>query len=182
MGTIESEVVDVEYYDLSLSVINDGTGESSENLNIVIGAKVRLSAQATGMPGEGVYDFYDENKVLVAQMSADMPEYECAPSVDKQYYVTFSGCSSNRVNVKVDWPTVFTPYNADGFNDDFVKDVEPAIAVKVFDRSGNMVADSDNGWDGYVASGNLAMPGVYYYVAVLSDGTVRRGPIEVYKK
>ena len=182
MGTIESEVVDVEYYDLSLSVINDGTGESSENLNIVIGAKVRLSAQATGMPGEGVYDFYDENNVLVAQMSADMPEYECAPSVDKQYYVTFSGCSSNRVNVKVDWPTVFTPYNADGFNDDFVKDVEPAIAVKVFDRSGNMVADSDNGWDGYVASGNLAMPGVYYYVAVLSDGTVRRGPIEVYKK
>ena len=182
MGTIESEVVDVEYYDLSLSVINEGTGESSENLNIVIGAKVRLSAQATGMPGEGVYDFYDENNVLVAQMSADMPEYECAPSVDKQYYVTFSGCSSNRVNVKVDWPTVFTPYNADGFNDDFVKDVEPAIAVKVFDRSGNMVADSDNGWDGYVASGNLAMPGVYYYVAVLSDGTVRRGPIEVYKK
>jgi gliding motility-associated-like protein len=68
---------------------------------------------------------------------------------------------------------------ADGFNDDFVVGMEPKVALKIYDRYGNLVVETTDGWDGKDAKGNYAMPGVYYYVATLSNGDVQKGNVEL---
>jgi hypothetical protein len=42
--------------------------------------------------------------------------------------------------------------------------------------------ETDNGWDGFLHDGKLAVPGVYYYVVTLPDGNVKKGTIEIFKK
>lgn len=101
------------------------------------------------------------------------------------------------------WPTIITPYENDGSNDEFAPfycaakdadgkcsasvdfDTQNIASIKVFDRSGNMVAETAKAaWDGK-SSGKLVMPGVYYYVAVCTvDGQEQtyRGTIEVYNR
>lgn len=74
-------------------------------------------------------------------------------------------------------PTIFTPYVADGQNDDFM----PGYPVIIYDRYGNIVCNSDNGWDGNYR-GKLADPGVYYYVLTLKDERVVKGTIELFRK
>ncbi|MCQ2351642.1 MAG: hypothetical protein MJ003_06695 [Paludibacteraceae bacterium] len=114
--------------------------------------------------------------------------FPVTPYIDHEYKVvitdecgnTFSAVS----NVTVEWPTIFMPYD-DGTNKDFVVGIEGGIELYVFDRTGNMVAHSKDGWDGYAnANGNskIAMPGLYYYKAILPDGSVRKGNVEIYKK
>ncbi len=182
IGTFESNIIELDFYSVELIATDLSSGMSGSNIDVVIGAIVRLTPVTTGMYDINEYIYYDESGKIISVKKADEPELECNPSIDKGYNVTVFGCESGSATVKVEWPTIFTPYELDGYNDDFVKDVEPAIAVKVFDRTGNMMADSPNGWDGTVKDGNLAMPGVYYYVATMSDGTIRRSTVEVYKK
>ena len=182
IGTFESNIIELDFYSVELIATDLSSGMSGSNIDVVIGAIVRLTPVTTGMYDVDEYIYYDESGKIISVKKADEPELECNPSIDKGYNVTVFGCESGSATVKVEWPTIFTPYELDGYNDDFVKDVEPAIAVKVFDRTGNMMADSPNGWDGTVKDGNLAMPGVYYYVATMSDGTIRRSTVEVYKK
>ena len=101
------------------------------------------------------------------------------------------------------WPTIITPFTEDKLNDVFApfycaekssdgkcnKSVEfPAeniVSIKVFDRSGNMVAETAKaGWDGK-SSSKMVMPGVYYYVAVcIIDGQEQsfRGTVEVFNE
>ena len=101
------------------------------------------------------------------------------------------------------WPTIITPFTEDRLNDVFApfycaekssdgkcsKSVEfPAeniVSIKVFDRSGNMVAETTKaGWDGK-SSSKMVMPGVYYYVAVcIIDGQEQsfRGTVEVFNE
>ena len=73
-------------------------------------------------------------------------------------------------------PTLFTPYLRNGKNDIFMDDYE----VYIYDRYGNLVCHSKNGWDGYY-KGKLADPGVYIYTIILKDKRKKKGTIELYK-
>lgn len=102
------------------------------------------------------------------------------------------GCSSYITAYKLcvkpekQWPTIFMPYDDASTNKDFLVDIEEGpVELYVFDRNGNMIAHSYNGWDGYAninGTTAIAMPGVYYYKAILPDGSTRKGNVEVYKK
>jgi hypothetical protein len=80
------------------------------------------------------------------------------------------------------WPTVFTPYVLDGLNDTFVQDMNPNFPTLICNRFGMPLVETKNGWDGKLADGRLAVPGVYYYVVTLPDGSIKKGTIEVFKK
>ncbi len=107
------------------------------------------------------------------------------PYTDQQYKVMIvDKCGNNIVveaKTEVEWPTIFTPYNVDGSNDDFVKGLDRPISIQVYDRTGNMVYEGSDGWAGESKNGTLVMPGVYYYVATLPDGSTRKATVEVYK-
>lgn len=179
IGIFESEPVTIDYYGVELNAINKLTGETGKELNIGIGAKVDLEPTVIGVPESENYVYYDSKGNVVGNTTADDPNLTVAPSVNQKYGVMVSGCKSNMVKVNVEWPTVFTPLNVDGYNDDFLMNVDPAIEVQIFDRNGNMVASSPNGWDGKV-NGDFAQPGVYFYVAKLSDGSVYKATVEIY--
>ncbi|MBQ0030495.1 MAG: InlB B-repeat-containing protein [Bacteroidales bacterium] len=74
-------------------------------------------------------------------------------------------------------PTLFTPYNGDGINDRFMKGYD----VMIWDRYGNLICNSNDGWDG-TYRGAIADPGVYIYVVTLKDGRKKKGSIEVFKE
>ena len=80
---------------------------------------------------------------------------------------------------KVVWPTIITPQNADGKNDDFLVGMQEDIHLEIFDRWGNVVFSGNDGWS--QAEAAKQQPGVYYYIATLPDGTAKQGTIEVYK-
>jgi len=73
-------------------------------------------------------------------------------------------------------PTLFTPHTRDGKNDVFMKGYE----VYIYDRYGNLVCHSKDGWDGSYR-GETADPGVYIYTIILKDDRKKKGSIEVYK-
>ena len=73
-------------------------------------------------------------------------------------------------------PTAFTPHFEDGMNDHFM----PGYEVYIYDRYGNLVCHSENGWDG-TYRGEVATAGVYVYVVIMKDGEMRKGTIEVVK-
>lgn len=107
------------------------------------------------------------------------------PYVDTEYKVVVTGeCNSKEAtsSTTVEWPTVFTPYKVDGLNDNFVQDMEPNLPTAIYNRFGAPVVETQNGWDGRLSDGRMAMPGVYYYVVTLPDGNYKKGTIEIYKK
>jgi gliding motility-associated-like protein len=107
------------------------------------------------------------------------------PYIDSEYIIVFEGecgTTADSANVTVQWPTVFTPYEVDGLNDTFVKDMEPNFHTAIYNRFGVPLIETENGWDGKLPNENLAVPGVYYYVVTLPDGNVKKGTIEVFKK
>jgi gliding motility-associated-like protein len=67
----------------------------------------------------------------------------------------------------------------DGFNDDFIIGMDPTVALKIYDRYGNLLVETTDGWDGLDKNGNYAMPGVYYYVATMPNGDVVKGNVEL---
>ena len=73
-------------------------------------------------------------------------------------------------------PTMFTPYTREGKNDIFMEGYE----VYIYDRYGNLVCHSTNGWNGYYR-GEVAAPGVYIYTLYMKDGRKKKGSIEVIK-
>lgn len=77
---------------------------------------------------------------------------------------------------EIEIPNVFTPYTEDGINDVFMAN----YTVYIYDRYGNLVCNSDNGWDGKYR-GALADPGTYVYVLVLKNGEKKKGTIKVLK-
>lgn len=107
------------------------------------------------------------------------------PYVDTEYKVVVAGeCNTREASASttVVWPTVFTPYLQDGLNDNFVKDMQPNLPTAIYNRFGAPVIETQNGWDGKLSNGQMAMPGVYYYVVTLPDGNVKKGTIEIFKK
>lgn len=96
--------------------------------------------------------------------------------------IGYEGCDSI-INLKLTVkehplviPTAFTPHFKDNLNDQFM----PGFEVFIYDRYGNLVCHSDNGWDG-TYRGKLATPGVYVYTLVMKDGEHVKGTIEVVK-
>jgi gliding motility-associated-like protein len=106
-----------------------------------------------------------------------------SPEVTTTYIVTSdeNGCvSMDTIVVTIDnmcfeVPNVFTP-NGDGTNDVWVikgLEIYPDITVKVFNRWGDSVFESDKGytepWDG-TYNGTDSPSATYYYIIVLGDG------------
>ena len=117
-------------------------------------------------------------------------EFTTAITEENKCFVTeYKGCTSNNIEFSIKpeeivWPTAFNPLNQDGVNDTFM--VGYGIKMQIYDRYGNLVSDSEDGWDGTIKGAN-AMPGVYYYVATPADGndtlpdgqTIKKGTIEL---
>ncbi len=78
---------------------------------------------------------------------------------------------------KMEIPTVFTPHEVNGANDDFM----PGYPVVIYNRFGDVICKSDNGWDG-TYKGETADAGVYIYVLTMKDGTEKKGTIQLYRK
>ena len=109
-------------------------------------------------------------------------EFTTAITESNKCFITeFNGCVTEDIEFSIRekeliWPTAFNPLNQDGINDTFVTGY--GIKVMIMDRYGNVVAESEDGWDGTIRGGN-AMPGVYFYVATLPDETIKKGTIEL---
>ena len=112
--------------------------------------------------------------------------YEIAIAVDEDLsaigMVNNCDLMSNTLTFTVEegkiWPTIITPYDVDGKNDDFLMDM-PGIHLEIFDRWGNVVHSGQGGWPQPEAS--KQQPGVYYYIATLPDGSVKNGTVELYR-
>ena len=118
------------------------------------------------------------------QVIADPDSYFPAkPYSDVEYKVVVTDECGNEMEAsaitKVVWPTIITPQNADGKNDDFLVGMQEDIHLEIFDRWGNVVFSGNDGWS--QAEAAKQQPGVYYYIATLPDGTAKQGTIEVYK-
>ena len=118
------------------------------------------------------------------QVIADPDSYFPAkPYDDVEYKVVVTDECGNEMEAsaitKVVWPTIITPQNADGKNDDFLVGMQEDIHLEIFDRWGNVVFSGNDGWS--QAEAAKQQPGVYYYIATLPDGTAKQGTIEVYK-
>ena len=128
-------------------------------------------------------DVNGEDQILSV---TDEPRYTDMPNGDVIYYVTVENgpcpvITSDIIAValvdNITIPTVFTPHIVDGQNDDFM----PGYPTIIYDRYGNIISNSDNGWDGQYR-GAVADPGVYMYVIRLKDNREVKGTIEIFRK
>ena len=165
---ISSDTTDViPYWSIALSIDKE---------SIILGDEVTVTVDSKNINASESILWYKNDQAL----DYDGEVYTEKPYGPASYKVTQGGCPSDVVHVKeVLWPTVFTPMLVDGFNDDFIIGMEPKVALKIFDRYGNLVVETADGWDGKDAKGNYAMPGVYYYVATLPNGEIIKGNVEL---
>ncbi len=144
--------------------------------SIILGDEVTITSSSTNIdPSEPITWF--ENDV---QLDITGDSYVSKPLVPTKYTAIQASCVAEVVTLaEIIWPTVFTPMVIDGFNDDFVVGMEPNVALKIYDRYGNLVVETTDGWDGKDAKGNYVMPNVYFYVATLANGDVIKGNVEL---
>ena len=85
------------------------------------------------------------------------------------------------------WPTAFTPFKADGRNDEFLSPKTPGRQERanwtllVFDREGRTVYEGKCGWDGK-RNGTPVLPGQYYYIVHFPNGGSHKGSVLVVKE
>jgi hypothetical protein len=165
---VESNPTDlIPLYGLSLSI---------DKTSITIGEEVTVTATSSNIDASLPIVWYKNDELVENEGDT----YTEKPYVPTTYTAVQAGCPAQAVAlVEVIWPTVFTPMLVDGFNDDFVVGMEPKVALKIFDRYGNLVVETADGWDGKDAKGNYALPGVYYYVATLDNGDILKGNVEL---
>ena len=99
-----------------------------------------------------------------------------------------SNCGNSQVsfNVAVDAceiiiPNIFTPHNQDNLNDDFVVDgldVYKNVSLRVFNRWGNLVYESDDYKNGEWSAKDES-EGTYFYVLILENGIEHTGTVLV---
>ena len=156
----------------------------NNNENIVI--KTEISG--IELKAEDKIDYKSCAGIILQSSTSN--EFTTSVTEENKCFVTeFNGCISENIEFTIRpkdfiWPTAFNPLNQDGVNDTFVKGF--GIKVLIYDRYGNLVADSEDGWDGTIREGN-AMPGVYYYVATPAEGNdtlpdgqaIKKGTIEL---
>lgn len=141
----------------------------------------------TIIPADAVYStiWTANGKQIEVETNGNVQNTIEKPYVDTEYQVEVIGeCSRDTVyaTTTVVWPTVFTPYVLDGLNDTFVQDMNPNFHTLICNRFGMPLVETENGWDGKLSNGEIAVPGVYYYVVTLPDGNVKKGTIEVFKR
>lgn len=141
----------------------------------------------TIIPADAVYStiWTANGKQIEVETNGNVQNTIERPYVDTEYQVEVIGeCSRDTVyaTTTVVWPTVFTPYVLDGLNDTFVQDMNPHFHTLICNRFGMPLVETENGWDGKLSNGEIAVPGVYYYVVTLPDGNVKKGTIEVFKR
>ena len=165
---ISSEPTDaIPYWSIALSIDKE---------SIILGEEVTVTVESKYIDASETILWYKNDQAL----DYDGDVYTEKPYGPASYKVTQGGCPSDVVNVKeVLWPTIFTPMAVDGFNDDFIIGMEPKVALQVFDRYGNLVVETTDGWDGKYKNGKYALPGVYYYIATLPNGEVVKGNVEL---
>lgn len=191
-GGAISDTIDLVYHKLNLEAVPN---------HIFAGDEVLVTV--TTIPA----DWLDDKDITL--YDADDNDYgtpsdykwRLYPKEETGYFVKAGGCVSGRITVfvaerKITWPTIFMPYSTSGNNvlfAPFYEEGNPPYTylnkaqideIKIFDRTGNMVADvKGDYWDGTSADGKLVMPGVYYYVGSLIDNdTTFKGHVEVYKE
>lgn len=188
-GSISPYVLDISQYKLTLKADPSEIKACGDVSLLTADLKVKASQQQF-TPTQGqftviTYTFYKKGDSQ--PICEDSPDPVCGTNPiysDATFVVTAAGCEAETpVTVDLVWPTVFTPYTAGSTN---VKFEVCAKSLKIFDRNGNMIADiQGNAWDGYCttgsSSGNMAMPGVYFYVATLDDDTIKKGTVEIFK-
>ncbi len=92
-----------------------------------------------------------------------------------------------KLPVQVIWPTIFTPYDNNGVNDEFLSPKAEGKAhranwyIIVFNRYGQKVYEGNCGWDG-TYKGKTADPGAYYYTVKFPNGESHDGTVEVSKQ
>lgn len=158
----------------------DLDGVPTVKLNLGMATEKVLTINPTDAPNYSIKWYAGD-----AEFDGSFPR---KPYLDQIYkVVVIDECGNTHIataGTQVEWPTVFMPYD-NSTNKDFVVDIDGGIELLVFDRSGNMVAHTYNGWDGFAnQNGNnkIAMPGLYYYKAILPDGSVKKGNVEIFKK
>ena len=109
--------------------------------------------------------------------------FPAKPYTDQLYKVVVTDECGNTIEAaavtKVIWPTIFTPHNNDGYNDGFLVGMAEDINLEIYDRWGNVVYSGNDGW--HQSEAAQKMPGVYYYIATLPDGSIKKGTVEIYK-
>ena len=111
---------------------------------------------------------------VFASSAGETSEYNMCSSFSDIVPVMVKACdvSGNSVDI----PTAFTPHFRDGLNDRFM----PGYEVYIYDRYGNLICHSTDGWDG-TYRGKIANAGVYIYTLFMKDGEKRKGTIEIVK-
>ncbi|MBQ0156675.1 MAG: Ig-like domain-containing protein [Bacteroidales bacterium] len=144
------------------------------------------------------YDYYDESEMICGFHTQEI-SFVIDSKEDNQYFLVsafekfengysyYNYVNSNIIKLEVikpdsiidntEIPTVFTPTEIDGANDDFM----PGYPVVIYNRVGDVICVSSNGWDG-TYKGKLADAGVYIYVITMKDGSEKRGTIQLYKE
>ncbi len=174
---VESPIT-IENLQLGGNLVASGT--------IVLGTELQIAATVT--PATASLVWYADNKLL---SSTSNPLID-SPYKDTNYKLVATGAlcpgkAEREISVKVLWPTVITPYDANDKNDVFpLSDntselYSPGFKIHVFNRYGKLVYDGVQSWDGKEA-GSFVLPGVYYYIVQLPEGTVKKGTVEVFKR
>jgi gliding motility-associated-like protein len=182
--TEECTYSETQYSGLIKAARHTNISLSIENEVVDYGNEIRLEA-ITDYPAEGPFFWYAiENGEERLIGETDDPEFTYLPSGTFGYAVKINNgetcgiaSSSQRLVKLTDLtriPTAFTPYDKDGLNDDFM----PGYKVTIFDRYGNLICDSQNGWNGNYR-GKTADAGVYIYSITMKDGREERGTIEI---
>lgn len=148
----------------------------SETIGIGSGTTKTMTVNPSGAAYEHVWTVND------AQVEA-AASYTERPYADRRYRVTVSDECDNvyeaDATTTVVWPTIITPHNYDGINDDFLTNLGGDIDLVIYDRYGNEVFRGTDGWPTVDAATHL--PGIYFYVATLPGGEVKKGTIEIYR-
>ena len=164
------------------TVYNALNEEFAEELLVLDKEQITIKTEISGieMSASDVVIYKSCTGDVLAQNSE--AEYTTSITKENKCFVTeYKGCVSENIEFSIKpqeliWPTAFNPLNNDGVNDTFMQGY--GIKVMIMDRYGNVVAESEDGWDGTIKGAN-AMPGVYFYVATLPDETVKKGTIEL---
>lgn len=153
---------------------------SANQSRIALGAAADLSVEAAGITAPIEVLIYKGDDLIASAEAQSLPYAYADESIysTSAYRAEADDCVSQAIEVEVQWPTIFTP-DGDGKNDAFADGL--GIKLTVFDRYGNVMAEGSDGWDGRSLSGLQCMPGVYFYVAELPDGSTHKGTVEIAK-
>ncbi len=100
-----------------------------------------------------------------------------ADNITNVIFLHYNKAEGEAIMDKIEIPTVFTPHEVNGANDDFM----PGYPVVIYNRFGDVICKSDDGWNGKY-KGEIADAGVYIYVLTLKDGREMKGTIQLYRK